>query len=95
MVYMASCGGSCTSANSASLKWFKIAETGLKSGTLNKGQWGNGDIMKDLAYTATVPAALANGEYLIRHELLALHQANTPQFYPECEWMRIFGLFEM
>ncbi|EEB87676.1 hypothetical protein MPER_14902, partial [Moniliophthora perniciosa FA553] len=26
-VYMASCGGSCASANSNSLKWFKIAET--------------------------------------------------------------------
>lgn len=28
MVYMASCGGACASANSASLKWFKIAQTG-------------------------------------------------------------------
>ena len=39
---------------------------GLKSGTLGKGQWGNGDIMDTLKYTATIPASLAPGEYLIR-----------------------------
>ncbi|KAF9450060.1 lytic polysaccharide monooxygenase [Macrolepiota fuliginosa MF-IS2] len=90
-VYLASCGGSCTSANSNSLKWFKIAETGLKSGTVGAGQWGNGDIVSTLSYTATIPAALAAGEYLIRHELLALHQANTPQFYPECAQLIVTG----
>ncbi|KAJ2924812.1 hypothetical protein H1R20_g12294, partial [Candolleomyces eurysporus] len=91
MVYMAKCPGTCTSANSNSLEWFKIAETGLISGTLAKGQWGNGVIMKDLAYTVTIPSQLADGEYLIRHELLALHQANTPQFYPECAQLILTG----
>jgi len=28
MVYMASCGGPCTDADSATLEWFKIDETG-------------------------------------------------------------------
>ncbi|KAJ3545785.1 hypothetical protein NMY22_g2296 [Coprinellus aureogranulatus] len=91
MVYMAKCPGACTSANSNSLSWFKIAETGLISGTLAKGQWGNGLIMKNLAYNATIPRSLADGEYLIRHELLALHQANTPQFYPECAQLILTG----
>ena len=66
MVYMAKCPGACTSANSNSLSCFKIAETGLISGTLAKGQWGNGLIMKNLAYNVTIPRSLANGEYLIR-----------------------------
>ena len=66
MVYMAKCSGACTSANSNSLSWFKISETGLISGTLAKGQWGNGLIMKNLAYNVTIPRTLANGEYLIR-----------------------------
>jgi hypothetical protein len=66
MVYMAKCSGACTSANSNSLSWFKIAETGLISGTLAKGQWGNGLIMQNLAYNVTIPRSLANGEYLIR-----------------------------
>jgi len=91
MVYMAKCSGSCTSSNSASLKWFKIAETGLISGTLPSGSWGTGQVMNSLSYTTTIPSALAAGEYLIRHELLALHQANTPQFYPECAQLTVTG----
>ncbi len=72
MVYMASCGaGSCTSANTASLKWFKIAETGLISGTLYNGTWGLGDVMKSLKYDAVIPASLAPGEYMIRVNLLS------------------------
>lgn len=91
MVYMAKCSSSCNSANSNNLQWFKIHETGLISGTLAKGQWGNGLIMKNLAYTVTIPSQLAAGDYLIRHELLALHQANTPQFYPECAQLIVSG----
>ncbi|KAF9026038.1 cellulose-growth-specific protein [Hymenopellis radicata] len=91
MVYMASCGGACTSVNTASLKWFKIAQTGLISGTLYNGTWGLGDVMKSLKYDAVIPASLAPGQYMIRHELLALHQANTPQFYPECAQLSITG----
>jgi len=34
---------------------------------------------------------LAAGNYLIRHELIALHQANAPQFYPECAQLVITG----
>ncbi|KAF8055563.1 cellulose-growth-specific protein [Lyophyllum atratum] len=91
MVYMAKCSGSCTSANSNSLSWFKIAHTGLVSGNLPNGVWGTGQVMNSLSYTATIPASLAAGEYLIRHELLALHQANTPQFYPECGQLTVTG----
>ena len=29
--------------------------------------------------------------YHFRHELLALHQANTPQFYPECAQLIVTG----
>lgn len=66
MVYMASCGGSCSSANSASLSWFKIAETGLVSGNWPTGVWGTGQVENTLKYTSTIPAALAPGEYMIR-----------------------------
>lgn len=58
MVYMAKCNGACTSTNSASVSWFKIAQTGLISGTLAKGSWGNGQIMSTLSYTATSESAL-------------------------------------
>ncbi|KAJ8515390.1 hypothetical protein ONZ45_g7167 [Pleurotus djamor] len=91
MVYMAKCPGSCTAASSSTLSWFKIAETGLVSGSLPSGVWGTGQVMDTLSYSAKIPAALAPGEYMIRHELLALHQANTPQFYPECAQLTITG----
>jgi hypothetical protein len=81
---MANCGGDCTSVNSANLNWFKIAETGLVSGSLTTGDWGTARVMKDLKYTTTIPSCIPAGNYLIRHELLALHQANTPQ----CEHLR-------
>ncbi|TRM70326.1 glycoside hydrolase family 61 protein [Schizophyllum amplum] len=91
MVYMADCGGDCSSVNSATLKWFKIDEAGLLSGTLGKGEWGNGVIVDTLEWTSTIPANLKPGNYMIRHELLALHQANTPQFYPECAQLKVTG----
>lgn len=65
------------------LQWFKINEAGLLSGTVYDGTWGTGKVMDTLEWTATIPASLKPGAYLIRFELLALHQANTPQFYPE------------
>jgi len=91
-VYLAQCPGStCTGFDSNSAKWFKISEAGLLSGTLAKGSWGNGIILSTLKWDATIPASLKPGAYLIRHELLALHQANTPQFYPECGQLIVTG----
>ncbi|KAH8827674.1 cellulose-growth-specific protein [Flagelloscypha sp. PMI_526] len=91
MVYMANCNGACTSVSSNGLSWFKIAHTGLVSGTVGNGTWGNTGVLNTLLYTTNIPAKLAPGNYLIRHELLALHQANTPQFYPECAQLTVTG----
>ncbi|KAI5807185.1 cellulose-growth-specific protein [Geopyxis carbonaria] len=79
-VYMAKVGNNFASSDGTGAVWFKIDETGLISGTVNKGEWGLGIVLKTNEYTSTIPANLAPGNYLIRHELLALHQANTPQF---------------
>ncbi|OTB15840.1 glycoside hydrolase family 61 protein [Daldinia sp. EC12] len=43
-------------------------------------------------WTVTIPPALAPGEYLVRHEILALHMAIQPmgaQFYPNCAQIRV------
>ncbi|TCD66524.1 hypothetical protein EIP91_001300 [Steccherinum ochraceum] len=92
-VYMASCGSAanCNSVKSSGLQWFKINEAGLLSGTVYNGTWGTGEVMDTLQWTATVPKSLKPGAYLIRFELLALHQSNTPQFYPECANLIITG----
>jgi hypothetical protein len=57
----------------------KVFEQGLISGTQNKGIWAGDAILDTLEATITIPATLAPGDYLIRHELLAVHQANNPQ----------------
>lgn len=44
-----------------------------------------------LKWSSKIPSNLAPGNYLIRHELLALHQQNTPQFYPECAQLVVTG----
>lgn len=41
--------------------------------------------------TVTIPANLAPGNYLIRHEIFAFHTANEPQWYPECAQLVVTG----
>ncbi|EIW62723.1 glycoside hydrolase family 61 protein [Trametes versicolor FP-101664 SS1] len=92
MVYMANCNGACTTATPSSLNWFKIEESGLLSGSLANGQWAQGQLIADnSSWTTTIPASLKAGEYLLRHELLAIHTSNQPQFYPECAQLKVTG----
>ncbi|KAF2636742.1 hypothetical protein P280DRAFT_501017 [Massarina eburnea CBS 473.64] len=92
MVYMAKCPSSgCNSWDGSGKVWFKIDEKGLVSGTQNAGKWAGDTILDTLEWTSTVPAGLTAGDYLVRHELLAVHQANNPQFYPECAQFTITG----
>lgn len=55
---------------------------------LSSRNWGTAKVLKNLYWESTIPRSLAPGSYLVRHELLALHQANTPQFYAECAQVR-------
>jgi len=92
MVWMYPCTSGFTSCDGKGASWFKIDEEGLTSGTnLNSNNWGTAEVMATLKWTSTIPASLKPGDYLIRHELLALHQANTPQFYPECAQLTVTG----
>jgi len=93
VVYMASCGGSsCTGFNSDSAQWFKIDQSGLLSGTVGNGNWGMGQLVaQNSSWTSTIPADLKPGAYLIRHELIAIHTSNAPQFYPECAQLVVTG----
>ncbi|KAK7692771.1 hypothetical protein QCA50_004404 [Cerrena zonata] len=92
MVYMANCNGACTTANTASLNWFKIEEAGLISGTVDKGTWAQGQLItNNNSWTTTIPASLAPGEYMLRHELLSIHTPNQPQFYPNCAQLKLTG----
>ncbi|KAI5924517.1 glycoside hydrolase family 61 protein [Camillea tinctor] len=91
MVWMYPCESGFASCDGKGKKWFKIDEMGVWGDALNSNNWGTALIYENLKWSSRVPASLKPGDYLIRHELLALHQANTPQFYPECAQITVTG----
>jgi hypothetical protein len=90
-VWMYKCAGAFTACDGKSAGWFKIDQMGMTAPPLTGTSWGTALVMKNLAWTSTIPKTLVAGNYLIRHELLAIHQANTPQFYPECAQLVVTG----
>jgi len=99
LVWLYKCAGDFKSCNGDGAGWFKIDEAGFKGdGTkifLDSENPSGWDIAKlvggNKQWTSTIPAGIKAGNYLIRHELIALHQANAPQFYPECAQLVITG----
>ncbi|CAA7263648.1 unnamed protein product [Cyclocybe aegerita] len=90
LTYMASCGSTtCDKFNPTNARWFKIGQAGKKS----NGQWFQQDLMSGQTASATIPKTLAPGNYLIRHEIIALHLASSGQaeYYPACAQLRVGG----
>ncbi len=95
ILWMADCGASCKDFNPPEGKWFKIAERGLVTGSVLEGMWGQREFQHwdgtpDL-WTETIPRGLKGGNYLLRHEIIALHIAHRPQFYPQCAHLIVSG----
>ncbi|KAK4233244.1 glycoside hydrolase [Achaetomium macrosporum] len=99
IVWMYKCPGAFSSCDGSGQGWFKIDEAGFHGdGTkvfLDTESPSGWDIAKlvggNKRWTSKIPQGLAPGNYLIRHELIALHQANAPQFYPECAQITVTG----
>ncbi|KAG7095300.1 hypothetical protein E1B28_006067 [Marasmius oreades] len=92
LTYMASCGPDpCNKFDDRNAKWFKIQQVGRKG----KGQeWAQQDLMKGAVATIKLPSTLAPGNYLIRHEIIALHLAESDggaEFYPGCAQITVGG----
>jgi cellulase len=72
--------------------WFKIQEQGYNPST---GSWGVTDLIANAGLQSiTIPSCLANGQYLLRAELIALHSAGSSQgaqFYMECAQINVTG----
>ncbi|KAF9653186.1 glycoside hydrolase, partial [Thelephora ganbajun] len=78
--FMASCNGDCSNFKATDGKWFKIDEGGYTN-----GQWASEKLIANgNQWTSTIPAGLASGQYLVRYEIVALHSAGQPQYYPGC-----------
>lgn len=85
-VYMKKVDNSAADNNAAGPGWFKIFEEDYDNST---AQWCTSKIMaNDGKLSVNLPTDLAGGYYLVRPELLALHQADKtpadPQFYVGC-----------
>ena len=91
MTYMASCGSSgCASFDHSNAKWFKIEQYGLRT----DGTWGMADLYNGKSVTITLPTNIKAGQYLLRHELLALHTAQAvggAEFFPACAQIAVGG----
>ncbi|CAE7197463.1 unnamed protein product [Rhizoctonia solani] len=92
ITYMARAPSDITKWNpGTSAVWFKVAEQGLVN-----GKWAATDILKanNWVYSFTIPASLAPGQYIVRHELIALHAAWAypgVQVYPSCLQINLTG----
>lgn len=95
MDYLANCNGPCETVDKASLSWFKIDESGLISPSPQPGTWASDVMIKNNnSWTVAIPSDIAAGNYVLRHETIALHQAQSEggaQSYPQCVNLQISG----
>jgi cellulase len=84
--YIADCKGDCGAVTPTSLLWTKMGQGAWISGN-DPGTWVTDDFVKNnVSWSTTIPANLAPGNYVIRHEIIALHaagQTNGAQAYPQ------------
>ncbi|EDU48430.1 endoglucanase IV [Pyrenophora tritici-repentis] len=89
--YIAPCNGDCSTLSSTALRWSKITQSAIVS----PGTWITDLLIKNNFKTSMIlPAKLAPGNYVIRHEIIALHAAsnvNGAQLYPQCINLKVGG----
>lgn len=92
MTYMASCGSTtCDKFDATNAKWFKIDQ---QSYMPDGKTWWQMNFHNNKTVDTTLPSNLAPGGYLIRHEIIALHNGETQngaEFYPSCTQVKIGG----
>jgi hypothetical protein len=90
LTYMARCEPDCGKFPGSEGKvWFKIQDEGYSN-----GNWATAPIKAKAPLQATVPACLAPGEYLVRHEVFNVGSCmflNDCQIYPSCAQVKVIG----
>lgn len=87
--YLASCAGDdCSTVDKTTLEFFKIGEGGLNIGSGVPGTWASDELIaNNNTWSAKIPADIAPGNYVLRHEIIALHSSGErdgAQNYPQC-----------
>ncbi|KAF7541134.1 hypothetical protein G7054_g880 [Neopestalotiopsis clavispora] len=92
LTYVAACNGDCSAVDKTALEWVKIDESGYDTSTET---WAAQALIdNNSTWTTTVPSTLAAGNYVFRHEIIALHGAGSEdgaQNYPQCFNIAITG----
>ncbi|TKW59075.1 Endoglucanase-7 [Colletotrichum tanaceti] len=92
LTYAAKVDGDFASVDKTTLKWVKIDAAGIDEASQ---EWAATKLIKNNnTWTSTIPAELAPGNYVLRHEIIAMHGAgslNGAQNYPQCVNVEISG----
>lgn len=76
--YLANCNGPCEDVDKTTLEFFKIDGPAWISGA-DPGIWAPNILIADnFSWKVQLPADLAPGNYVLRHEIIALHAAFSP-----------------
>ncbi|KAH6887392.1 glycosyl hydrolase family 61-domain-containing protein [Thelonectria olida] len=93
--YLAKCPGNCEVVDKTELEFFKISASGLIDMSLQSGKWAADVLIANgFSWTVQIPSDLAAGNYILRHEIIALHgsgQINGAQNYPQCFNIKVTG----
>ncbi|KAL5115585.1 hypothetical protein ACEQ8H_006561 [Pleosporales sp. CAS-2024a] len=91
--YISPCNGDCTTLPSTALRWTKISQSAILA--TSPLTWAPAALIQNNFTASTVlPKNLAPGNYVIRHEIIALHAAqndNGAQLYPQCLNLKVSG----
>lgn len=95
MDYLADCGDSCEAVDKTKLEFFKIDGVGLVDDSEVPGTFGDDQLIKNNnSWMVEIPKSIAPGNYVLRHELMAMHGAGTEggaQNYPQCFNLKVTG----
>lgn len=87
-IYMAKAPTTAAEYDGSGQAWFKIFDLGPVFNADGTATWTLAS-----TYTATLPSALPNGDYLLRVQQLAIHNPypSLPQFYDACAQVTVTG----
>lgn len=72
MTYLGACNGPCETTDPSTIDFFKIDEVSFEPGTHN---WVQGQtVYLGLPYNFTLPEDIPTGDYIMRHEIIALRK---------------------
>lgn len=80
--YLANCHGSCETVDKTQLKFNKIEAVGMYSNSnipYHAGKFASDQLIQNgNKWRFTIPSTIAKGNYVLRHEIIALHGAFEP-----------------